>query len=221
MKTNNFTQLNLVAVLERANQILEAAAILDSNPKVQREIIAHTSANYGEMEPGDMWEAASLRLAALEITERCIRAEDPSVESAPAGYAGGFGSVTTPNGGDKFPRAVGEIADKYPKHSGAKEFVQPPGPTNEEVVEQLKEAKIAVGRLHPNVQEVLIYLVKRHSPQANLPDREAINDLGSWTVQDCVHAWVGETRSDGSGMGQVSTGDIADGVFNILAASLA
>lgn len=87
MKLPQFKQTNLVAVLDRADTILTALHELTNNHTgLERAHAALVAA----CEPGDDWERASLALVGVELMERRMRYEDPTVESFPANWNGGL-----------------------------------------------------------------------------------------------------------------------------------
>lgn len=87
MKLDQFTQTNLVAVLERANLILANITEFGTSPNGEEQIIDSLIKN---VDPGDEWEQASLALVKVELMERRIRLEDKQVESFPKGWDGGI-----------------------------------------------------------------------------------------------------------------------------------
>lgn len=87
MKLEQFTQTNLVAVLERANLILANITEFGTSPNGQEQIIETL---IKECDPGDEWERAAMYLAQVELMERRMRRDDPQLESAPDNWEGGI-----------------------------------------------------------------------------------------------------------------------------------
>jgi uncharacterized protein (DUF1778 family) len=83
----HFTQTNVVAVLERANEILHSLRALSDDVYQQQMFV---DLLISKAEAGDEWERASLMLAKVELFEVAVRMEDISVEKFPADWNGGL-----------------------------------------------------------------------------------------------------------------------------------
>lgn len=88
---SNFTQLNLRAIIERANELLhflkEASIDLDNQYKIADLIREDINV--------DEWERSAWNLVLMEVNERIIRRDDSSVGSSPKGWCGGLHQPAT------------------------------------------------------------------------------------------------------------------------------
>lgn len=87
IETTQFKQTNLSGVLSRANEILAHLSALGVTPDSEDKML---TLMWIDMQVGDEWERAAIALAQVELFERRMRAEDPSVESYPEGWNGGI-----------------------------------------------------------------------------------------------------------------------------------
>jgi hypothetical protein len=87
MKLDQFQQTNLVAVIERANEIIQAVTTLHHDGDLQGEFLDTLDEN---AEEGGDWERASIAIARVELLERAVRQEDQNVEKFPEGWEGGI-----------------------------------------------------------------------------------------------------------------------------------
>lgn len=199
MKTDNFQQLNLVAVIERANEILGLLSQLEGNMSVQRTMITMLINN---VEAGNEWEHAALILASLEIMERCMRLEDENLEKAPEGWAGGFACVTTRKADE--PKGMDLIHTMAAEMDRAKYKPMPQKP--------IHERKIAFEQLISEVQKVLLdYALINHDSRTDF----AIGYVGGLNVQRCMEIWIEAVQAK-----EWSVPQQVSGICNILAASL-
>ncbi len=90
MSTNarEFTNTNLISVVERASQILHHMRAIQL-PLDEQALLAVTMQESAKKD-FDKWECAAWILAELEIQELQIRNEDKSVEPFPINWNGGF-----------------------------------------------------------------------------------------------------------------------------------
>lgn len=206
MKSSHFKQLNLVAVIERADEILAAMEVLNKNPQCQRDILRGMAEEYYRTEPGDDWEHTALRMCELEILERCMRLEDKDLESAPAGWAGGFSTVTTP------------MKDHGPVDLAIKVGVRPASDLSFVSVNAvrpkvpLEQRKIALERVVEPFRSVLIARART----VDKTEQETIRFLADECVcEDHIQEWLRHCVYKCLG-----APDIAEGIFAILAASI-
>jgi hypothetical protein len=88
MNLNNLREINMVAVLERANFLLEHLLMLG----ITNENMMQVALDQAETDETDVWESCAWRIVRLEICGRQIRQEDPSCEtnSPHESFNGGF-----------------------------------------------------------------------------------------------------------------------------------
>lgn len=86
----HLTQLNMIAVVERASELIDHMVKLQMPLKQMSSLATQMLAL--KKDDLDDWEELAWRIVWMELQERQIREEDPSVEKAPAGWNGGFPS---------------------------------------------------------------------------------------------------------------------------------
>jgi hypothetical protein len=92
IKASNFTCVNLRAVIERANEILEGLKLIGSHDA--QRLVASQLSNWLSRENLDEWESAAWMLVKLELFERQVRIEDRSMPRPNPGYNGGMNDLS-------------------------------------------------------------------------------------------------------------------------------
>lgn len=88
LSADKFKQTNLVGIISRANDILIMVEELNM-PKAAREDLINAMLQVN-LENQDHWEHLAWMMVKMEMFERDVREEDPSIPSHMDGWAGGL-----------------------------------------------------------------------------------------------------------------------------------